>query len=151
MHYVVLKFVHIVLAIVAVGFTSTFGLLSVRAAKAGGDGREMAFALKAIVAMSSIAHACFVLLLVTGLLMVWRVGYSYAFVWIYLSLILFAIAFLAGWFVMVPSAKRRIAILADRGPSDPEFIALSKRAATLGPALSILALIIIWLMVAKPV
>ena len=150
MLYVVLKFVHILLAIIGIGFTSSFGLLSVRAAKAGGDGREMMFALKLIVTMSSIAHTCFILLLATGLLMVWMVGYSYAFVWIYLSLILFAIAFLAGAFVMVPSAKRRIAILAERGPSDPEFIALSQRSAKLGPALSILSLIIIWLMVAKP-
>ena len=68
MLYTVLKFVHILLAIIAVGFTSTFGLLSVRAAKIGGDGREMMFALKAIVLMSSIAHACFLLLLATGLL-----------------------------------------------------------------------------------
>ena len=150
MTYLVLKFVHIVLAIVAVGFSSTFGLLSVRAAKAGGDGREMMFALKAIALMSNIAHACFLLLLATGLWMIWDVGYPFAYTWIYLSLILFAVAFLAGTFIMVPSAKRRIAILAERGPSDPEFIALSQRAAKLGPALSIVALIIIWLMVAKP-
>ena len=51
---------------------------------------------------------------------------------------------------MVPSAKRRIAILSERGPSDPEFIALSQRAAKLGPAMSLIALIIVWLMVAKP-
>jgi uncharacterized membrane protein len=150
MLYTVLKFVHILLAIIAVGFTSTFGLLSVRAAKAGGDGREMMFALKTIALMSNIAHAGFLLLLATGLWMIWEVGYAFTFTWIYLSLILFAVAFFAGTLVMVPSAKRRIAILAERGPSDPEFIALSQRAAKLGPALSILALVIIWLMVAKP-
>ena len=150
MLYTVLKFVHILLAIIAVGFTSTFGLLSVRAAKAGGDGREMMFALKTIALMSNIAHAGFLLLLATGLWMIWEVGYTFTFTWIYLSLILFAVAFLAGSFMMVPSVKRRIAILAERGPSDPEFIALSQRAAKLGPALSLLALILVWLMVAKP-
>jgi uncharacterized membrane protein len=82
--------------------------------------------------------------------MIWEVGYAFTFTWIYLSLILFAVAFFAGTLVMVPSAKRRIAILAERGPSDPEFIALSQRAAKLGPALSLLALILVWLMVAKP-
>jgi uncharacterized membrane protein len=150
MLYTVLKFVHILLAIIAVGFTSTFGLLSVRAAKAGGDGREMMFALKAIALMSSIAHFCFLLLLATGLLMIWEAGFPYSFTWIYLSLILFAVAFLAGSFMMMPSVKRRIAILGERGPSDPEFIALSERAAKLGPALSLLAIILVWLMVAKP-
>lgn len=150
MLYTVLKFVHILLAIIAVGFTSTFGLLSVRAAKAGGDGREMMFALKAIALMSSIAYFCFLLLLATGLLMIWEAGFPYSFTWIYLSLILFAVAFLAGSFMMMPSVKRRIAILGERGPSDPEFIELSQRAAKLGPALSLLALILVWLMVAKP-
>ena len=150
MLYTVLKFVHILLAIIGIGFTSTFGLLSVRAAKAGGDGREMMFALKVIVLMSSIAHVCFLLLLATGLWMVWEVGFPFTFMWIYASLILFAVAFLAGLFVMVPSAKRRIAILSERGPTDPEFIALSQRAAKLGPAMSLLARIIVSLMVAKP-
>ncbi len=150
MLYLVLKFVHIVLAIVAVGFTSTFGLLSVRAANIDGDGREMMFALNAIVLMSNIAHACFLLLLATGLWMVWEADYSFKFTYIYMSLILFAVAFLAGTFVMVPSAKRRIVILSERGPDDPEFIALSERAAKLGPALSIIAIILIFLMVAKP-
>jgi len=143
-------FAHIVLAIIAVGFTSTFGLLSVRAANIDGDGREMIFALKAIALMSNIAHACFLLLLATGLWMIWDVGYPFTFTWIYLSLILFTVAFLAGTFVMIPSAKRRIAILSERGPDDPEFVALSERAAKLGPALSIIAIILIFLMVAKP-
>jgi len=150
MLYLVLKFAHIVLAIIAVGFTSTFGLLSVRAANIDGDGREMIFALKAIALMSNIAHACFLLLLATGLWMIWDVGYPFTFTWIYLSLILFTVAFLAGTFVMIPSAKRRIAILSERGPDDPEFVALSERAAKLGPALSIIAIILILLMVAKP-
>ena len=107
------------------------------------------FALKVIVLMSSIAHACSAAARhrpVDGL----GRRLPFTFMWIYASLILFAVAFLAGLFVMVPSAKRRIAILSERGPSDPEFIALSQRAAKLGPALSVLALIIVWLMVVKP-
>jgi uncharacterized membrane protein len=150
MLYNVLKFVHILLAIIAIGFTSAFGLIIGRAAKAGGDGREMLYALRAIRLMVTIAHGCFVLLLLTGLWMIWEVGFPFSFKWIYWSLILFAIALGTGVFVMAPSVTRRIEILSSRGPSDPEFIALSKRAATLGPILSVIALIIIWLMVAKP-
>src|SRR5262245_52051268 len=120
MLYITLKFVHILLAIVAVGFTTSFGLISARAAKAGD--REMIYALKTIALMSSIAHACYILLLVTGVWMIWVVGYPYSFTWIYLSLILFTVAFLAGSFMMVPSVKRRIKILGERGSSDPELI-----------------------------
>jgi uncharacterized membrane protein len=149
MLYTTLKFVHILLAIIAVGFTSSFGLLAARAANSDDD-REMMYALKVIALMSTIAHWSFLLLLVTGLWMVWDVAFPLTFTWIWASLLLFAIAFLAGTFVMVPSARRRIAILRERGSSDPEFIALSERAAKLGPILSVMAVIIIWLMVAKP-
>ena len=59
MLYTVLKFVHILLAIVAVGFTtSTFGLLLGASGKGRRRGRETMFALKAIGLMSSIAHGC---------------------------------------------------------------------------------------------
>ena len=48
-------------------------------------------------------------------------------------------------------AKRRLAILEVRGPSDPEFVKLSKRSAMLGGLAGLITLVIIWLMVAKPV
>jgi len=149
MLYITLKFVHILLAIIAVGFTTSFGLISARAARAGD--REMMYALKTIALMSNIAHGCYLLLLITGLWMIWVVGYPFSFTWIYLSLILFTLAFLAGSFMMIPSVKRRMAILQERGSSDPELIELSQRAMKLGPILGVVTLVIIWLMVAKPI
>ena len=147
--YLTLKFLHILLAVVAVGFTSSFGLILGRAAKAGTDGREMRFALGTIGVMGLIAHICYLLLFVTGLALVYTVGYPW-YAWLKWSVGLFAIAFLAGQFVMVPSAKKRIAILDARGPADPEFIALSKRSAAIGGILGLITLVILWLMVSKP-
>ena len=46
--YLALKFLHIFLAIIAVGFTSSFGLILARAAKGGADGRATEVALDTI-------------------------------------------------------------------------------------------------------
>ena len=61
--YLALKFLHIFLAIVAVGFTSSFGLILARAARGGADGRELKFALETIRVMGLIGHVCFLFLL----------------------------------------------------------------------------------------
>jgi len=50
MAYVVLKYVHVLAAIVAVGFNAAYGILIGRARRGGTDGREMAFALTPVIA-----------------------------------------------------------------------------------------------------
>ncbi len=148
--YTVVKFFHILFAIIAVGFTSSFGLLLARSAKGGPDGREVKYALGTVRVMLLIAHVCYFLLLVTGIGMVQLAGFPWSYTWIAVSLVLFAIAFAVGLGVMGPSVNRRLAILEARGPADPEFVALSKRSAMIGAALGIVTLVILWLMDAKP-
>ena len=101
--------------------------------------------------MSTIANVCFVLLASIGVGLVQLGGYTWAPMWIHGSAALFLIAFSIGIFVLGPMGKRRLAILESRGPSDPEFIKLSKRSAMLGGLAGLITLAIIWLMVAKPV
>jgi uncharacterized membrane protein len=147
--YFHLKFLHVVLTIVAIGFTSSFGLILGRARKAG-DVREMKFALQLIQAMSGVSTACFVLLVFVGAVLVHIAGLSYRAIWIHGSLGLFLVAFGLGAFVMKPTLARRIAILETRGLDDPEFVALGKRSAKLGGVLSLLGLAIVWMMISKP-
>jgi uncharacterized membrane protein len=147
--YLTLKFLHIFLAIIAVGFTSSFGLIMARAGKGGSDGREMKFALGTMRVMSLVAHVSYFLLLVTGFALMHTVGYPW-YTWLQWSVGLFTVAFLTGLFVIAPSVNKRLAILEARGPSDPEFIAASKRSAALGALLGLVTLVILWLMVAKP-
>ncbi len=151
MLYNTLKFVHIVLAIIAVGYVMTFGLILSRAAKVDRDGRELKYALTTVRFMNRIANVCFVLLVVVGVGLVQVGGLSWAAIWIHGSAALFLITFGIGIFVLGPIGKRRLAILESRGPSDPEFIKLSKRTAVLGGIAGLITLTIIWLMVAKPV
>jgi uncharacterized membrane protein len=150
MLYTTLKFLHILLTIIAVGFSMTFGLILSRAAKASQDGRELKYALTTVRMMSMIANICFLLVVLLGVGMMHVQGLSWEPKWIHGSAALFLIAFALGVFVMAPMMRRRIAILESRGAFDPEFIRLSKRSAILGGILSLITLTIIWLMVAKP-
>jgi len=149
--YNTLKFLHILLAIFAVGFSMTFGLILSRAAKADKEGRELKFALQTVRFMSMIANVCFVLLVIIGVGLVQLGGFTWKPMWIHGSAGLFLIAFSIGIFILGPIGRRRLAILESRGPSDPEFIKLSKRSAMLGAVAGLITLAIIWLMVAKPV
>ncbi len=150
MLYTLLKYLHVLLAIVAVGFNSSFGLILGRASHGGADGREMKFALGTVRTMAIIAHACYLLLLLTGIAMVYVAGYPWSLKWIHGSVALFVVAFLVATFTLLPMMRRRLAILDARGPVDPEFLALSKGSAMIAAVLTLMTLVILWLMVAKP-
>jgi uncharacterized membrane protein len=151
MLYTTLKFLHVLLAIVAVGFNVSYGLLIGRARKAGPDARELRFALRTVKVMDDyIANPCYVLLLVTGVGMVHVGGLSWSLVWVHGSLALLVVVAVIGFGFYTPTLRRQIAVLEARGAQDPEFLALSKRGAAMGGVLGVLVVIIVALMVFKP-
>jgi uncharacterized membrane protein len=149
--YTVLKFLHVLLAIVAVGFNATYGLLIGRARKAGTDGREMRFALRTIKFMDDyIANPCYILLGVTGLAMARTAGYPFSLKWIHGSMALLLVIAVLGFGVYTPTLRRQLAALETGGPNSPDFVRLSKRGGMLGGILGLLTLAIVALMVFKP-
>ena len=89
MLFLVLKFVHILAAILAVGFNAAYGLIIGRARRGGLDGREMAFALKTVKVMDDrVANPCYLLLGITGVSTVIVQGYAWSYTWIHTSLAL---------------------------------------------------------------
>ena len=69
MLYLWLKTFHVLLAVIAVGFSASYGLIIGRARKAGRT--ELTFALKTVQAMGDyVANPSFVLLLLTGFAMI---------------------------------------------------------------------------------
>jgi uncharacterized membrane protein len=150
MLYTTLKFLHVVLAITAIGFNSTYGLIIGRARKAGTA--ELAFALRTVKVMDDyVANPCYVLLLLTGVGMVHVAGYPWALMWIHVSMALLVVAFILAIGFYTPTLRKQIAILESRGPNDAEFIRLSKRGGMLGGVLGLIVLAIVGLMVYKPV
>ena len=146
-----LKFLHIVLAIVAVGFNATYGLLIGRARRAGPDARELRFALRTVKVMDDyVANPCYGLLLVTGATLVYVSGIPWSAKWVHISMTLWLVVAAIAGLVYTPTLRKQIAVLEARGPEDPEFVALSKRGAIAGGLLGVLVLVIVWLMVTKP-
>ena len=151
MAYVLLKYVHVLAAIVAVGFNASYGLLLARARRGGSDGREMKFALDVVKLMDDrIANPCYALLGVTGVAMVLLQGYPWSSPWIHGSLALLVVVAVLGLAFYTPTLRRQIEVLDARGPADPEFARLSKRGGILGAILGVLVVVIVALMVFKP-
>jgi uncharacterized membrane protein len=151
MLFTILKVVHVVLAIVAIGYNASYGLLIARARAGGIDGLEMRFALGTVKFMDDyIANPCYALLLVTGGAMVYLSGYPWTLKWIYLSLGLLILAFAIAIVLYSPTLRREIEVLEANGPSDPEFLKLSSRGAALGGVLGVIVIAIVALMVFKP-
>lgn len=149
MAYLWLKTLHIFLAILAIGFSASFGLIIGRGRNAGRT--ELTFALKTVKAMSDVANAAFILLLLTGLAMLWMSGLPFATRWVHLSLAVFVLALGLGFAVAGPTLRKQIAALEARGAEDAEFQTLSKRSAIVGAVLGVMSLVVLYLMVHKPI
>jgi uncharacterized membrane protein len=149
MLYVTPKFIHVLLAIVAVGFNIAYGLIIGRARRAGTA--ELAFALRTVKVMDDyVANPCYILLPITGVAMVYIAGYPWKLLWIHMSMALLVVLAVLGFAVYSPTLRKQIAALERGGPKDPEFLALSTRGSMLGGILGLIVLVIIALMVYKP-
>lgn len=146
--YEVIKFLHVLLAIVAVGFNATYGIWLARAAR---EPEHEAFTLRGVKLLDDrFANPAYALLLVTGLLMVWIGDLDLTQFWLLAALVLYAIAVVLGLLVYTPTLRNQIAVLESSGAASAEFQALSRRGAALGIVLAIDVIVIVFLMVTKP-
>jgi uncharacterized membrane protein len=146
--YEVIKFFHVLLAIVAVGFNATYGIWLARAAK---EPVHEGFALRGVKLLDDrFANPAYGLLLVTGLLMVWVGDLELTQFWILAALVLYAVAIGVGLFVYTPTLREQVALLERSGPDSVELRTLSRRGATVGTLLAIDVIVIVFLMVTKP-
>jgi len=149
MLFTTLKFLHVLLAIIAIGFNSAYGLIIGRARKAGTA--ELKFALRTVKFMDDyVANPCYVLLLLTGVGMVHASPYGWSPKWIHGSLTLLLVAFVLGIGFYTPTLRKQIAALDRGGANDAEFLRLSRRGSMLGGILGLIVLVIVGLMVFKP-
>src|SRR5438105_3207071 len=87
--YLLLKFVHVLSAIFALGFNATYGFWLGRA---GGDERILPFVLSTLTLVDRVANAFYGLLLVTGLAMVFVGALDLRIFWIGTGLVLYVLA-----------------------------------------------------------
>ena len=143
-----LKVVHILLAIVAVGFNLTYGILIRRAAA---EPQHLGHTLRSVKLLDDrFANPAYGLLFVVGLAMVFIGFPDITDLWILLAIGLYLLAVLLGFAVYSPLLRRQIAAVESAGPDSEEYRALASRGASMGMLLGAIVVAIIVLMVLKP-
>ena len=146
--YLLIKYLHVLSAIVAIGTNVTYGVWLGRAAR---DPAMLPFALRGVKILDDrIANPAYGLLLLTGFAMVGVSKTPISTPWILASLVLFVVTFVVALFGYTPTLKRQIAALDGAGAQSTEYQALAHRGSTLGGILAVLVLTIVFLMVVKP-
>jgi uncharacterized membrane protein len=147
--FLVVKFLHILLAIIAFGFNATYALWITRAQR---QPEHLDFALRGIKILDDyFANPAYLLLLVSGLTMVFLAGYSLLRTfWLLAALALWLLAIALGYGVYTPTLRGQIRVLAAHGPQSEEFRTLSQRGTVVGIVLAVLVLLILIMMVFKP-
>jgi uncharacterized membrane protein len=147
MLYLILKWLHVLLAIAAIGTNLTYGIWLARAARSP---EALPFVLRGVKLLDDrVANPAYGLLLVTGLAMVYVAGYPLTTRWILIGLILYVIVVLLGLLGYTPTLRQQVQ-LAEQGRQDsPEYAALARRGRILGIVLAVLVVAIVFVMVVK--
>jgi uncharacterized membrane protein len=146
--FTALKFVHILLAITAVGFNASYAIWTQRAARSP---EHIDFALRGVKFLDDrVANPAYGLLLLTGLTMVFVGHLSLTTFWIGAALVLWLAAILLGVLLYTPALRRQIQALESHGPESAEYRSTSSRSTVSGITTSVVVLVILVMMVFKP-
>jgi uncharacterized membrane protein len=148
MWFLILKWIHVLSAITAVGANITYGLWISRAAR---DPAALPFVLRNISFIDTrVANPCYALLLATGLIMAFTAPIPLTTPWLLTGLILYAFAALLGILVYAPAARRQRSILDREGLDSAAYQRIARTNAIIGSLLTLDVMVIVFLMVVKP-
>lgn len=144
---VLLKVIHVLAAITAVGanLTYTYWLRY-----AGQDRDRLAWTLKGISRLDNfITTPAYIVLFITGFLMVIGGAFSFQTGWIVAAIALYVVVVVIGVAFYAPGLRRQIAE-AEADPTSPAYAAAASRNTLFGMITTVVVLVIVVLMVAKP-
>ena len=146
--YTTLKFIHILLAIIAVGFNISYGIWLSRIQQ---QPAAASWVLRGVKLLDDrVANPAYAFLLVTGVAMVFTAGIPFSTFWVSGSMTLWLIAVLWGLLMYTPALKRQIQTLDASGFESVEYRSAASRATTIGMVNMLPILLILVLMVFKP-
>src|SRR5687768_830196 len=117
MYYLILKWLHILCAIIALGANVTYFLWLFRMDK---NRESLLFTLRTIKIMDDwIANPAYVLAFFTGARMLDIAGFSYTTPWVLTAVIVYAVVAVLGLFVYSPILKKQISLAQD--PDTAEY------------------------------
>jgi uncharacterized membrane protein len=146
--FTVVKFFHILAAIIAVGLNISYGVWLARAKT---DPANITFALKGIKFLDDrIANPAYGVLLLTGLLMVFLLPIPITTLWIDIALALYAVLVVVAITQYTPTLRKQITLAEAGQVTSPDFTRLARRGQIIGQALGLVVLLIVAMMVFKP-
>jgi uncharacterized membrane protein len=144
----ILKFIHIFTAIVAVGMNISYAVWIIRAQR---EPAHTAFALKGIKFIDErIANPAYGVVLVTGVAMVFLIGYKITTLWIDAAVVLFVALVLVAATQYTPTLRGQVKLAEAGDTTSAEFAKLAKRGQVFGQVLAVIVLLILAMMVFKP-
>jgi Predicted integral membrane protein (DUF2269) len=144
--YTLLKFVHVLLAITAVGSNITYGVWNALAAR---EPAHAPFALKGIAFIDRrVANPAYGLLLITGLALVAIGGLRQG--WILAALILFVLLIVVAIGFYSRVIRQQIKVMDSEGLASAAYKRLDGQATLYGIISLVIVLLIVFLMVVKP-
>ncbi len=147
-----LLLLHVGSAIAGFGVTFSFAVLGPMAAKTGGP--QALGMLKGIVKIEkTLVYPAIVIQPVTGVLLIIEENLDtdfFSHYWLWISIAIFAVAVYIALFLQTPTLEKMIELGESGHGESPEFDVLAKRAATQGPILTVILIVIIFLMVVQP-
>jgi uncharacterized membrane protein len=148
MLFLIVKWIHILAAITAVGANITYGIWIARASR---EPKVLPFVIRNIKFIDDrVANPCYGLLLLSGLTMAYLAPIPLKTPWLLTGLTLYVIAGLLGAFGYTPIVKEQIRVLDSEGFDSPKYQDIAGRARMLGILVGIDVIIIVFLMVVKP-
>jgi uncharacterized membrane protein len=147
--YTILKFIHVLSAIIAFGWNASYGFWLARAARE--PQATQLFTLKNIKLMDDrVANPLYGLLLLTGIAMVFTARYSFTTLWIGAALVLYLVAIVMAFVLITPNFRAAIRALETDGSESATYRSAMARGRVLGPIIGVIVLAIVFLMVVKP-
>lgn len=147
MEFLLLKLTHVASAIIAVGANVTYAVWMSRAHR---DRAHLVFVIETIRALDRrVALPAYVVVVVTGVIMVARGAYSFTTGWIVAAIALYLVAMVVGIVAFGPTVRRQLEE-AKRDPGSREYAELARRNDRLTIVTLAVVAVIVVLMVTKP-
>lgn len=145
--FLLLKVVHVLAAIVAVGANVTYAFWLSRA---GRDRERLIWSIEGVRRLDRrFANPGYIVLLITGISMVITGGYRFSQGWISAAIALYVLTAILGIAAFAPAIRRQLAE-AEADPASEAYAAAARRVNLLGGLTTAIVAAIVFLMVTKP-
>lgn len=144
------KAIHVTLAVVWVGGGVLLVILALLAERTDDPNQLVTVAHQAAFAGERIFAPAGLIVFLMGIAMMINTNFGWGKFWVVLGLIGYAVTFITGIAVLAPLVKKLTVVSEERGPTDPEAIALTNRILLIARVDIAVLLIVVLDMVTKP-